>query len=140
MTDLIPEKYDIFDEVRARKVHVISLGCPKNRVDSELMLGQLSGAGHELVDDPESADVLVVNTCAFIDSAKEESIDTILEMAEVKARDNADTLVVTGCLAQRYSDQLVDELPEVDYFLGTNEFKRINDAVTRQLPDRAYIT
>lgn len=140
MNELIPDSYDIFDGARARKVHVVSLGCPKNRVDSEVMLGKLRGAGHELVDSPDGADVLVVNTCAFIDSAKEESIDTILEMAEVKARDKAETLVVTGCLAQRYSDELVDELPEVDYFLGTNEYKRINEAVTRQLPERAYIS
>lgn len=140
MNKLIPDSYDILDQTAVRKVHVISLGCPKNRVDSELMLGRMRGAGHVLVDDPNEADVLVVNTCAFIDSAKEESIDTILEMAEIKATQRADTLVVTGCLAQRYSEQLVDDLPEVDYFLGTNEFKRINEAVTRQLPERTYIT
>src|SRR5450631_1062201 len=87
----------------SQRIYFVSLGCPKNQVDTELMLGQVQAAGHTLVDAPEGADVIVVNTCAFIDAAKEESVDTILEMAEYKKINKA-KLVVTGCLAQRYSD------------------------------------
>jgi ribosomal protein S12 methylthiotransferase len=112
-----------------RRVHVLTLGCPKNQVDAELMLGVLSRRGHELVADPDSADVLVVNTCAFIGPAKEESIDAILEAARTKAAREGRRLVVTGCLAQRYADDLVKELPEVDAFVGTGDLTRIADAV-----------
>src|SRR5258708_37926683 len=88
-----------------QRIYFVSLGCPKNQVDTELMLGQVQAAGHSLVDAPEGADVIVVNTCAFIDAAKEESVDTILEMAEHK-KHGAAKLVVTGCLAQRHADAL----------------------------------
>src|SRR5450432_2988405 len=88
-----------------QKVYFVSLGCPKNQVDTELMLGQVKAAGHELVDAPEGADVIVVNTCAFIDAAKEESVDTILELADHKKR-GVKKLVVTGCLAQRHAPEL----------------------------------
>src|SRR5262249_59564042 len=88
-----------------QRIYFVSLGCPKNQVDTELMLGQVQAAGHTLVDAPEGADVIVVNTCAFIDAAKEESVDTILEMAEHK-KAGAQKLVVTGCLAQRHAREL----------------------------------
>jgi ribosomal protein S12 methylthiotransferase len=110
-------------------VHFVSLGCPKNRVDTEVMLGHTSDAGHELVDAPEAADVIVVNTCGFIGEAKQESIDTILEMARHKAAGTCKRLVVTGCLSQRYPQQLADEMPEVDHFLGTDEVGSIAKAI-----------
>jgi ribosomal protein S12 methylthiotransferase len=113
----------------ARRVHLLTLGCPKNRVDSEVMLGVLARRGHELVLDPEAADVLVVNTCSFITPAKEESIDAILDLARVKAGREGRRLVVTGCLAQRYADELRTALPEVDVFIGTGDLLRIADAV-----------
>jgi ribosomal protein S12 methylthiotransferase len=112
-----------------RRVHVLTLGCPKNQVDAEIMLGVLGRAGHELVAAPEDADVLVVNTCAFIGPAKEESIDAILDAARVKAAREGRKLVVTGCLAQRYADELRAELPEVDAFVGTGDITRIAEAV-----------
>jgi ribosomal protein S12 methylthiotransferase len=108
---------------------MISLGCPKNLVDSEVMLGLAQNAGHELTDDPASADVLVVNTCAFIDSAKQESIDTILEMAQHKKDGACQRLVVTGCLAERYRNDLVKEIPEIDAVLGTGEVPEIVKAI-----------
>jgi len=111
------------------KVGMISLGCPKNLVDSEVMLGLAQNAGHELTDDPASADVLVVNTCAFIDSAKQESIDTILEMAQHKKDGACQRLVVTGCLAERYRSDLVKEIPEIDAVLGTGEVPEIVKAI-----------
>ncbi|MCA9677112.1 MAG: 30S ribosomal protein S12 methylthiotransferase RimO, partial [Myxococcales bacterium] len=105
-----------------QKVYFVSLGCPKNQVDTELMLGQVRGAGHALVDAAEDADVIVVNTCAFIDAAKEESVDTILEMAEHK-KAGCRTLVVTGCLAQRHAAELSAEIPEIDHILGSADFQ-----------------
>ncbi len=102
----------------ARKVYFVSLGCPKNQVDTEVMLGVVREGGHAVVDSAEEADTLVVNTCGFIEAAKEESIDTILELARAKA-DTDKTLVVAGCLSQRYPDQLAAEMPEVDHFLGS---------------------
>jgi len=112
-----------------RRIHLLTLGCPKNQVDSEVMLGVLARRGHELVFDPEAADVLVVNTCSFIQPAKEESIDAILDMARVKAGRPGRRLVVTGCLAQRYADDLAVALPEVDVFVGTGDLLRIAEAV-----------
>ncbi len=111
------------------KIGMISLGCPKNLVDSEVMLGLAQQAGHELTQDPAGADVLVVNTCAFIDSAKKESIDTILEMAQFKKDGSARRLVVTGCLAERYRDELKAEIPEIDAVLGTGEVPEIVAAI-----------
>jgi len=107
------------------KLHFISLGCPKNLVDSEVMLGQLTGAGYELVDDPEKAQVIVVNTCAFIEDAKKEAVDTVLEMAELKKNENCKLLIVAGCLPQRYEGEMAKLFPEVDIFVGTGEFYRI---------------
>jgi ribosomal protein S12 methylthiotransferase len=107
------------------KVGFVSLGCPKNLVDSEVMMGQLTARGHELTTHPEQADVLVVNTCSFIDPAKQESIDTILEMAEYKKVGRAKRLVVAGCLVERYRGDIRQDLPEVDAIVGTNEIDRI---------------
>src|SRR5215831_17753291 len=111
------------------KVHFTTLGCPKNQVDSELMLGMLTAAGHEITDRAEAAECLVVNTCAFIDRAREESVNTILELAQLKARGRARALVVTGCLGQRYGAELLAEIPEVDGVLGTSELHRIVELV-----------
>lgn len=111
------------------KIGLISLGCPKNLVDSEVMLGLARDAGHELTHDAAAADVLVVNTCAFIDSAKQESIDTILEMARHKTDGACQRLVVTGCLAERYRDSLKAEIPEIDAVLGTGEVPDIVQAI-----------
>jgi ribosomal protein S12 methylthiotransferase len=111
------------------KVHLTTLGCPKNQVDSELMLGMLAAAGFSLAERAEEADCLVVNTCAFIDRAREESVNTILELAQLKARGRCRALIVTGCLPQRYGAELLTELPEVDGLLGTAELPRIVELV-----------
>ncbi|MDP3717170.1 MAG: 30S ribosomal protein S12 methylthiotransferase RimO [Acidobacteriota bacterium] len=103
------------------KIGFVSLGCPKNLVDSEVMLGMAEKEGHEITADASQADVLVVNTCAFIDRAKQESIDTILEMAELKKQVAGRKLVVTGCMAERYRDELKLEIPEIDAIYGTGE-------------------
>ena len=111
-----------------QRIYFVSLGCPKNQVDTELMLGQVQAAGHALVDAPEAADVIVVNTCAFIDAAKEESVDTILEMAQHK-HTGAQKLVVTGCLAQRYAGELAKDIPEIDHILGSADFPSLAKAL-----------
>jgi ribosomal protein S12 methylthiotransferase len=113
-------------------VGFVSLGCPKNLVDGEVMLGQLQRRGHALVTDPRQADVIVVNTCAFIDRAKQESVDAILEMAQEKQAGRARRLVVTGCLAQRYDAELRREIPEIDATLGTGQVADIVGAVEGQ--------
>jgi ribosomal protein S12 methylthiotransferase len=107
------------------KIGMVSLGCPKNLVDSEVMLGFAQKAGHQLTRDAAEADVLVVNTCAFIDKAKQESIDTILEMAEHKKNGNCRTLVVAGCMAERYRAELQAQIPEIDAVIGTGEMPEI---------------
>ena len=111
-------------------VHFVSLGCPKNRVDTEVMLGHTADAGHSLVAAPEAADVIVVNTCGFIGEAKQESIDAILEMARHKQAGTCKRLVVAGCLSQRYPKELAAEMPEVDQFLGTDEVGSIAKAIS----------
>ena len=111
------------------KIGVVSLGCPKNLVDSEVMLGLTEQAGHAITADASEADVLIVNTCAFIDRAKQESIDTILEMAQHKQGGNCRRLVVTGCLAERYRDELQEQIPEIDAVLGTGDVEAIVSAV-----------
>ena len=116
------------------KIGFLSLGCPKNLVDGEVMLGMVREAGHEITSDASAADVLVVNTCAFIDSAKQESIDAILEMAAQKRDGSCSRLVVTGCLAERYLDELRREIPEIDAVLGTGEIPAIVDAVGGRRP------
>jgi ribosomal protein S12 methylthiotransferase len=107
------------------KVGFVSLGCPKNLVDSEVMMGQLTARGHELTTHPDQADVLIVNTCSFIDPAKKESIDTILEMAEYKRVGRAKKLIVAGCLVERYRGDIRKDMPEVDALIGTNELDKI---------------
>jgi ribosomal protein S12 methylthiotransferase len=119
------------------KLGLVSLGCPKNLVDSEVMLGLAQQAGHEITHDAAEADVLVVNTCAFIDKAKQESIDTILELAEHKKNGRCTRLVVTGCLAERYRDELKAEIPEIDVVLGTGEVPRIVEALGGGAPAAA---
>jgi ribosomal protein S12 methylthiotransferase len=117
------------------KVHLTTLGCPKNQVDSELMLGMLSEAGFALAERAEDAECVIVNTCAFIDRAREESVDTILELAELKAAGHCRALIVTGCLPQRYGAAILAEMPEVDGILGTSDLPRIVDLV-RQAANR----
>jgi ribosomal protein S12 methylthiotransferase len=117
------------------KIGVVSLGCPKNLVDSEVMLGLTEQAGHVITHDAAEADVLIVNTCAFIDRAKQESIDTILEMAQHKEGGACRRLVVTGCLAERYRDELQEQIPEIDAVLGTGEVEAIVSAVEGGAPD-----
>lgn len=109
----------------SRTVHFVSLGCPKNRVDSEVMLGGALQKGYRHVDEAGDAEVIVVNTCGFIDSAKKESIETILEMAELKKSGRCKKLVVSGCLSQRYSGELAESLPEVDHFLGSSDMPKL---------------
>ena len=111
------------------KVGLLNLGCPKNLVDGEVMLGLAHRAGHDVTPAAADADVLIVNTCAFIDRAKQESIDAILEMAQLKRENGARRLVVTGCLAERYRDDLLREIPEIDEILGTGEVPRIVEAL-----------
>jgi len=128
-----------------KALYMATLGCPKNRVDSEVMLGTLGAHGYTLVERPEDAAVIVVNTCAFIGPAKQESVDTILELAELKKTGRCSTLVVTGCLSQRYGPELAKEMPEVDHFLGTGAYVQIGDllaaeAAPRQIiPDPDYV-
>ncbi len=110
------------------KVGMVSLGCPKNLVDSEVMLGLLARQGYELTPRAEDADVLVVNTCSFIEPAKQESVNTILEMADLKKSGRARKLVVAGCLVERYRQQILKDIPEVDFVIGTNELERVLEA------------
>lgn len=129
----------------SKSLYMMTLGCPKNRVDSEVMLGTLQHRGYHLVQEPDDAEVIVVNTCAFLKAAEKESVDNILELAEYKKSGKCDTLVVTGCLVQRHGEVLSKELPEVDHFLGTSAYVQIGDllaaeASPRQLiPDPEYI-
>ncbi len=114
------------------KIGFVSLGCPKNLVDSEVMLGLAERAGHTLTADAADADVLVVNTCSFIESARQESIDAVLELAAYKRGGRCRRLVVTGCMAERYRDELQKEIPEIDVVLGTNEVPKIVQALEPQ--------
>ena len=109
-------------------IGMISLGCAKNQTDAETMLGILADRGHRLVADPEEADILVVNTCGFIEAAKQESIDTILEMAQYK-EGRCKLLIASGCLAERYHDEIMKELPEVDAVVGTGDYERIAEVI-----------
>ena len=111
------------------KLLFVSLGCDKNLVDSEEMLGLLTGSGFEIVDDETQAEAIVVNTCCFINDAKEESVNTILEMAEYKKSGSCKVLVVTGCMAQRYKNEIIEEVPEVDAVLGTTSYGDILKAI-----------
>ncbi|HEX8871836.1 MAG TPA: hypothetical protein VF758_03665, partial [Candidatus Acidoferrum sp.] len=115
------------------KVGFISLGCPKNLVDSEVMMGILSREGYELTSRAGDAEILVVNTCSFIESAQKESVDAILEMAEHKKFGAAKKLIVAGCLVERFRDQILEQVPEVDAVVGTGEVERIIEAVEGSL-------
>jgi len=120
-------------------VYLRTLGCPKNRVDSEIMLGTLAEAGFQLVQEPERAEVIVVNTCGFIESAKAESISAIVELAEMKAEGRCKKLVVAGCLTQRYHAELAAELPEVDHFVGTGAYQDIARIVADAQSSRVIV-
>ena len=111
------------------RIGVVSLGCAKNRVDTEEMLALLTQAGYELTDQAGEAEVLVVNTCGFITSAKEESIDTIFEMAQHKETGKCRALVVTGCLAQRYGQELLEEIPQIDVLSGVDQYDSLAGAI-----------
>lgn len=115
-----------------KKIHIVSLGCPKNRVDSEVMLGVAEQGGYVLTPDANDAEVIVVNTCGFIGSAKKESIDTIFEMAELKETGACKKLVVAGCLSQRHPGELAEEMPEVDHFLGSSDMLRLGEVLSRE--------
>ena len=117
----------------------ISLGCDKNLVDSEVMLGLLDKKGYKIVDEESEADVIVINTCCFINDAKEESVQTILEMAEYKKEGRLKALIVTGCLAQRYQQEILDEIPEVDAVLGTTSYDKITEAVEEALAGNGHV-
>lgn len=112
----------------SKQVAVVSLGCDKNRIDSEHMLAYLASSGYAITDDFDEASVIIVNTCAFIEAARSEAVDTILEMAQKKNR-KCEKLIVTGCLPQKYSEELCKELPEVDAFLGVNDYDKISAAI-----------
>src|SRR5262250_448149 len=126
-------------EQKSPKVGFVSLGCPKNLVDSEVMLGTLTRQGYSITAQKDEADVIVVNTCGFIDSAKKESIDAILEMAELKTHGNCKKLVVAGCLAERYRSEIQKEIPEIDFIFGPDELGRVVEAArldaSAALPD-----
>ena len=119
------------------KILFISLGCDKNLVDSEVMLGMLAEKGYTLTDDETQADVIVINTCCFIHDAKEESIETILEMAQYKEQ-NLKALIVAGCLSERYKDEILKEIPEIDAVLGTTSYDSIVEAVEAALAGKAH--
>ena len=119
--------------LKGLKIGMISLGCVKNRVDSEQMLGALTKCGCILTQEPEEADILIVNTCGFIAPAKEESIDTIFEMAQYKQTGRCRVLCVTGCLSQRYAEALMQDIPEIDCLLGVDEYPRLTEYLTKAL-------
>lgn len=121
------------------KILFISLGCDKNLADTEVMLGLLASRGYEMTDDETQADIIVINTCCFIHDAKEESIQNILEMAEYKKTGQAKALIVTGCLAQRYRQEILEEIPEVDEVLGTSAYDKILDAVDAALAGKQEV-
>ncbi len=125
-TDILDERVPVASQVSSRpRVGFVSLGCPKNLVDSEVMMGLLDRAGAELTSDAETAEILVVNTCSFIDAAKQESVNTILELAEHKTSGRARKLIVAGCLVERYRDEIIKNIPEVDAVVGTGELESI---------------
>ncbi|WP_409340907.1 30S ribosomal protein S12 methylthiotransferase RimO [Paenibacillus sp. MBLB4367] len=120
----------------SEKIKVVTLGCEKNLVDSEIMSGLVHQRGFSLVDDKEEATVIIVNTCGFIDAAKEESVNTILDMADLKQTANLKALIVSGCLTQRYKAELMREMPEIDGIVGTGDFDKINDIIDQALAGR----
>lgn len=120
------------------KVGLVSLGCDKNRVDSEIMLGKVK-TDYDITSDPKEADVIIVNTCGFIEKAKQESIDTILEMAEYKNKYNCKLLIATGCLTQRYGEELANLMPEIDIMLGVNDYNKINELITNFIKEQKKV-
>ena len=122
------------------KILCVSLGCDKNLVDSEMMLGLLRREGYTLTDDETEAEIIVVNTCAFIDAAKEESINTILDLASLKSEGSCRVLVVAGCMAERYKEEVLREIPEVDAILGTNSCGEICSVIDRVLGGETKVT
>ena len=117
-----------------KKVGMVSLGCPKNTVDSERVLGDLSTSGFKLTQDEKDAEVIIVNTCGFIESAKKESVDTILEMTRHKTEGNCKQLIITGCLAERYGQELLDEIPEIDHMLGVGQYPQLKNIIEEKDP------
>ncbi|PWK15490.1 30S ribosomal protein S12 methylthiotransferase RimO [Tumebacillus permanentifrigoris] len=117
----------------AQKIHFVTLGCEKNLVDSEVMMGIVQGKEYTIVDNAEDADVVVVNTCGFIDEAKAESVETILQMAQLKESAHVKSVLVAGCMAQRYKDELMTEIPEIDGIVGTQDFIQITDLIEESL-------
>jgi len=136
------ENKDEFGYNRGMKetVCLVSLGCPKNLVDSEVMLGLLSEGGHPLTRDPSKAEILIVNTCSFIQDASQEAIDTILQLARYKKEGRCKRLVVAGCLPQRYGNALEKELPEVDLFIGTGTFQKLPQILSQESNKKSYLT
>src|SRR5581483_10472747 len=135
-------------EAAKKPVYFVSLGCPKNLVDSQVMLGKLERDRYEVTRSPEQAEVIIVNTCSFIEASKEESIETILEMADYKEQGRCKVLVASGCLPQRYAKDLEKEMPEVDLFIGTGQYHRITEVLNAHgkarelgapLPKRSYV-
>src|ERR1700692_386015 len=125
-------------EKRPLRVGLISLGCAKNLVDAEIMLGSLMKGGGEITNDPSQADAVIVNTCAFIDSAQEESVDTILESVELRdASQRGQAVIVSGCLPQRFRDELPKLMPEVDAFMGIDQVSEVTQIVRQTLERRA---
>ncbi|WKY46549.1 30S ribosomal protein S12 methylthiotransferase RimO [Eubacteriaceae bacterium ES3] len=125
-------------DVPAIKIHITTLGCDKNTIDSELMAGLLKQGQRELVESPQAAQVIIVNTCCFIQEAKEESIDYILEYVKLKEEGNCETLIVAGCMAQRYHQELADEIPEIDGFLGVGHFDKILEIIEEKATKKSY--
>ena len=134
---------DVTDTPRAastpKKIGFVSLGCPKNLVDSEVMMGLLAAGGAEITPRAEDADIIVVNTCSFIDTAKQESVDTILEMAQHKMNGRAQKLIVVGCLVERYRNEIQKNIPEVDAVVGTGELEQILHAAGLQPSSSAAV-
>ena len=121
------------------KVGMVSLGCDKNRVDSELILGSIN-KHYEITNNPKEADIIIVNTCGFIESAKQESIDTILEMAEYKQTNNCKMLIATGCLTQRYGDELLKLIPEIDILMGVNDYMKLHKLILQFIKEQKQIS
>ena len=120
------------------KILFVSLGCDKNLVDSETMIGLLQDKGYEITNEEKDADVVIINSCCFIGDAKEESIETIIELGKLKETGRLKALIVTGCLAQRYKDEILKELPEVDAMIGTMSIESIGEAVDASLKEKGY--
>ena len=119
-------------------ISIVSLGCAKNQVDAEIMLGLLKDAGFDITENKDEADVIIVNTCGFIESAKTEAIEAILEAAEYKHSANCKAVIAAGCLTQRYAEDVIQQMPEVDAVLGINGYDKIVDAVKECLEGRRY--